>query len=1272
MAEGSITIKITGDTGNLESKLKKLEAKIKQLGTATDAASDVIESSTDAAASAMNELQSGADAAAKAVDKLATDAGDVSSASKEMGNSVEDAGSAAEAAGDELSDMGEAASSTAENMADTGDSSADAADNIDDLGGASDAAADDIGKLGDSSDKTSDDVEGLGDSSQETSKKEEKLSATTKELTEKITAQEKELNQLKEAYADYALAGDESSEAAQDLAQQIEDLNSELQDNKSKLEAAESAADSLTNNMGNLGNSTNQTSSKFGAFKTMVAGILAADLVKKFVDKSIQALKELAQNVMETGMTFESSISNVAAISGATESELQLLTDTAKEMGMTTQFTAAQAADALSYMALAGWDVQQSVSALPGILTLAAASGMGLASASDLVTDYLSAFGMEASESGYMADILAYAQGNANTTAELLGESYKNVAANMHAAGQDIETTTSFLAMLANQGLKGSEAGTALAAIVRDITAKMENATIAAKSFGDGANLVSDCEMDLTAASKQSFIEIGNGIVAVSDLNGNYRDMTDIIKDVESATNGMGEAEKASALAGTFTADSIKGLNLILNAGADEAAAFEEELRNSTGAAQAMADVMNDNLAGDITLFQSAVDGLYQSIYEKFQPIARITVQTATSMISGITSVLFGGAEKTKVSGERVVLQFVRGLTEGLPDAMEAGAQAVENFLTGTVANIPNLATSAARTVLAWVMYLRLGITSIISAGAEFVTTLAEGIGQHLPEIVQAAVNAITGFVSSLIDNLPQIASTAVAIVSNLASTITQNVPTILAAGVTLILNLLGGIIQSIPSVLEGIATLITNICDKIGSTDWISVGINIITTLASGISGAVSFVGEATMAIVDAIINYFSEHGNDWLEAGKNIILGLKDGIVSLLTEPVDAIRDVCDNVLNAVLDFFGIASPSTVMAEQGMYIDQGLGQGITDNQDSATTPASTMAQAVFDAASGILSTASSIGSGFVSFLSGGISSNSDTASSASKKVASSAASSASGQKSAFSTAGKTVGSAFSSGIQNVKSAVSSAAKFVSTAGHAAASGLKSQYQTAGKTVTTAFKNGITGQRSAVSSAAKTIAAAGHAAANATKSSWLNVGGYLASGLASGISRGASTVISAATSIAKKAISAAKSALGIKSPSRVMRDQIGVMISRGVAVGIIKAEPYVSSAATDLSESVVDNFNPDVSTPVVRAHKKVSRATLDNVRSMLLADNSVAAKNVSTAYTTNNVYNNGGGKIVHIDYHPEQKFDGPVSLRDMDEHNRRSARGMEKVISNA
>lgn len=345
-----------------------------------------------------------------------------------------------------------------------------------------------------------------------------------------------------------------------------------------------------------------------------VAVSKATQIIAGFVSAAAitAAAKQATQYVIEVGSAFEASMSEVQAISGATSAELEKMSAKAKQLGSTSRFSATEVSQAFKYMSLAGWDVSQSISAVDGVIQLAAASGMDLAAASDMVTDYLSAFGMEADQATYMADMLAYAQAHSNTTAEMLGEAYKNCAANLNASGQDIETTTALLEGMANQGKKGSEAGTQLAAIMRDLTAKMD----------EGA------------------IQIGETSVAVMDAQGNFRDLTDIITDVDAATEGMGDAQKAAALASTFTSDSITGLNLILNEGIDKVAGYEEELRNSSGAASDMADTMQNNLQGKITAAGSALEGLGIAAYNYISGPAGKVVDIATGIFKGLTDVL--------------------------------------------------------------------------------------------------------------------------------------------------------------------------------------------------------------------------------------------------------------------------------------------------------------------------------------------------------------------------------------------------------------------------------------------------------------------------------------------------------------------------------------------------------------------------------------------------------------------------------------------------------
>lgn len=420
----------------------------------------------------------------------------------------------------------------------------------------------------------------------------------TASLTESISQQESRVERLKAAYKEEVIAQREGSDEAKRLASKIKEESEALAENKAKLDAAERAADALTAEEEELGRATADMA-KYATLSDIALGDLAARGFTALVSKA----KDSAKAIVETGKAYEASMSKVAALSGATGDEYDQLAAKAREMGATTTFSASESADALGYMALAGWDTQSMLVGLPGVLSLAQAGEMDLAAASDLVTDYLSAFNMTADETSRMVDVLAYAQANANTNTEQLGGAFRNCAANCNAAGMDVETTSAAIAMMSNQGLKGEKAGTALNAVMRDMTAQMKDGRIA----------------------------VGDQTVAVMDAEGNYRDFAAILADVEAATNGMGDAERSSALQATFTADSIKGLNLLLNAGSSELSGFRDSLYGCEGAAQKTAETMTNNLGGDLAGFNSALEETELQLYDKLQEPLRMIVQLGTN-----------------------------------------------------------------------------------------------------------------------------------------------------------------------------------------------------------------------------------------------------------------------------------------------------------------------------------------------------------------------------------------------------------------------------------------------------------------------------------------------------------------------------------------------------------------------------------------------------------------------------------------------------------------
>lgn len=472
----------------------------------------------------------------------------------------------------------------------------------------------------------------------------EEAADSTQELTETLA-------DAAESVQDFAESAEEAGESMEDLIDSAEHLGEGLgevgENGEEVLGNLPEEAEDAGQAMGDAGGKAFDFA---GALKSLFAVVAGAMVLGK--------IKDFASDAMELGKGYTSMMSEVQAISGASASEMGQLEATAREYGATTVFSASEAAEALKYMSLAGWDASQSASALGGVLNLAAASGMGLGQASDMVTDYLSAFGMEASQAAYFADMLAFAQSNSNTTAEALGEAYRNSAANMHAAGQDVETTTSFLEAMANQGYKGSEAGTALAAVMRDITQKME----------DGA------------------IKIGETSVAVQDTEGNFRDLTDIMTDVENATDGMGDAQKAVALGNTFTADSLKAINFAFAEGMDKISGYEEALRGAGGTAENMAGIMNDNLSGDMANMNSAFEEMQLQVFEQMEGPLRDGAQYITDTVIPILTDWVPEAFGTLAEGAAKLGNALKPLFETILKNPQAIAGAFSSLAAGFVA----------------------------------------------------------------------------------------------------------------------------------------------------------------------------------------------------------------------------------------------------------------------------------------------------------------------------------------------------------------------------------------------------------------------------------------------------------------------------------------------------------------------------------------------------------------------------------------------------------
>lgn len=673
-----------------------------------------------------------------------------------------------------------------------------------------------------------------------------------------------------------------NADAAENLRLKIINQDTAVKNATAQVGKYETALNDLENEVDDVDDALENTASGGVNAFAVAMGNLAATAITKVVE----GLANVVTGALEVGKQFEASMSNVQAVSGATAEEMQILEETARKYGSTTQFSASEAADALGYMALAGWDANQSADALGGVLNLAAASGMELAEASDMVTDYMSAFGMEADKSAYFADLLAYAQANANTTAAGLGEAFKNSAANMNAAGQDIETTVSLLAMMANQGLKGSEAGTALTAVMRDMTAKMT----------DGA------------------IAIGDTSVKVMDANGNYRDLTDILKDVEAATNGMGDAEKAAALSTTFTADSIKGLNLMLNAGVDSAADFEEQLRNSGGSAEEMARIMNDNLEGDLKSLNSAYEELGITLYQSANAPLREIVQTVTNDVLPAFTELINGTEG---AGEKVgtalgglIDNVLTQITNLLPQAAEIGVALISSVVSGLLDSLPSIITSLVDMAVIIINKLAELLPQIVNKIVDVVPLIVDALTDAIPTLLDAAINFLTAIVNAIPVIVSSIADKLPHIIDSIVTAIVKGIPQLIQGAEKLFTALVDAIPKILPPLIAALPKIINAIIGGLASNTpmLFQAAVSLLTTIIQAIPQLVTQLVPQIVGIVQMIAGILVQNVPILLQAALQMLGALIEAIPTIYLELLKAVPQIIDAVLLGLANLPGI----------------------------------------------------------------------------------------------------------------------------------------------------------------------------------------------------------------------------------------------------------------------------------------------------------------------------------------------------------------------------
>lgn len=560
----------------------------------------------------------------------------------------------------------------------------------------------------------------------------------------------------------------------------------------------------------------------------------------------------VATAAVKTAADFEAAMSEVGAISGASAQDLATLTAKAKEMGATTSFSASESAEAMKYMAMAGWKTADMTAGIAGIMNLAAAAGEDLGTTSDIVTDGLTAFGMSAKESGRFADVMAAASTNANTNVTMLGESFKYCAATAGAMGYNIEDISVALGVMANAGIKGSTAGTTL----KNVIANMAKPT------------------DAQAAVMQ---KLG---ISLTDGSGNMKSFAEVMNNLRSSFNGLSETEKASYATTLAGKESMSGLLTIVNASAADFDKLTEAINGSSGSAEAMAAKMLDNLKGQLTLLKSAVEGIAITIGDKLLPYLKkfvSWVQKAADYINNLSDAQVDSIMKWAAIAAAIppiIMVFGKVVT------MVGTVQRTFGTITKTIANFGGIIgtiTSPAGIVIGVLAAIAVAAVLIIKNWDQ-VKAFLQNVGNWFKNAFEKAGFSVQGFK----DKFTSIGST----VGSIAGKISRKAPFKLIAGTV------KGAINSFKSlnIVKSIFTAVGNAIKKVLSRCGVdmkkfSANLNNIKTRASSIinnlktifSTVFGAIGKVVRAAANVIATIFGKKISSTCSTAKAVLQALK-----------------------------------------------------------------------------------------------------------------------------------------------------------------------------------------------------------------------------------------------------------------------------------------------------------------------------------------------------------------------------------------------------------
>lgn len=750
------------------------------------------------------------------------------------------------------------------------------------------------------------------------------------------------------------------------------------------------------------GNASSSTSKIGGAFKTV------GKVAKTAMAAGSAAAAAFTKTSIDSGMNFDTAMSQVAATMGTTVDKIGDVKAKAEEMGRTTKYTATEAAEGMNILAQAGLSADEQISGIGTVLNLASAGAMSLEESASYTAGAVKGFGDSMSNASYYADLMAKGATLANTDVRGLGEAFSGSAATAKNYGQSADSVTLSLLRLAEQNVTGSEASTALNRAMADLYTPTDNASKALDQLG----------------------------VSAYKSNGEAKDFNDLVDELNGSLQGMTAEQKNNALATIFTTQGLQAFNKMTASSDATVQKFWKGIQDSSGSAAQQAATQLDNLKGDITLLSSATEGLELGFYNTFSGTIRGAIKGVTSEVSGLAEAMESGG----ISGAFSKLaQDAINFSGQLPGLTKIGGDLINGLISGVAQNSGGITSAVGQLLNNLASTISTGLSVLTSVGVNLLTTIASGMAQGIPnflaqalpmltqfsaqlranagQLIDAGLQLILNIAQGIANSLPTLITYIPQIVTNIANIINDNAPKLIATGLKIIVTLVSGIIQAIPSLIASIPQIIQAIVAVVTAFNWVSLGGKVTKGLANGIKkmigaakgaaksvvtgikgalqslpstlkslgskgvqglksafsagvGAlrgvakniVSAIAQAISSLPSKLLGFARKAVSGikgafkagWSAVGKNVVSGIANGISGGVGAVISAAKRAAKRALSAAKSALGIHSPSRKFRDEvGKQIVAGMALGITKNTKKATSAGTKLANAVYKSVS-------------------------------------------------------------------------------------------------------------------------------------------------------------------------------------------------------------------------------------------------------------------------------------------------------------------------------